>query len=70
MAIPWATVLEGGGWTEGQFDEYNALATVARGQLVLLFDDLYRSVASMNLYRQWGAADVVALTITQTRSNR
>ncbi len=45
------------------------------GQRVLLFDDLYRSGASMNaiaelLYNHGGAADIVALTITQTRSNR
>ena len=44
------------------------------GRRVLLFDDLYRSGATMNavadlLYNQ-GAKDVFGLTITQTRSNR
>jgi predicted amidophosphoribosyltransferase len=42
---------------------------------VLLFDDLYRSGATMNeitatLYEQGQAADVFALTITRTRSIR
>lgn len=45
------------------------------GRRVLLFDDLYRSGATMNaitalLYDQGGAADVYALTITRTRSNK
>jgi predicted amidophosphoribosyltransferase len=44
------------------------------GKRVLLFDDLYRSGATMNaiateLYDK-GAADVLALTITKTRSNQ
>lgn len=46
-----------------------------RGKKILLFDDLYRSGATMNtitdaLYDQGGAADVFALTITRTRSHR
>lgn len=50
-------------------------ATKVRGRRVLLLDDLYRSGATMNeitalLYDQGGAADVFALTITRTRSNR
>lgn len=45
-----------------------------KGRKVLLLDDLYRSGATMNaiagaLY-EGGAADVVALAVTQTRSNR
>ena len=45
------------------------------GKKILLFDDLYRSGATMNsitdaLYDQGGAADVFALTITRTRSHR
>lgn len=52
---------------------YTAAPSV-RGRRILLFDDLYRSGASMTtvaeaLYAQ-EAADVVALTITQTRSHR
>ena len=43
--------------------------------LGLLFDDLYRSGATMNeitttLYDQGSAADVFVLTITRTRSNQ
>jgi competence protein ComFC len=46
-----------------------------KGRRVLLLDDLYRSGATMNaiaaaLYDQGEAADVVALAVTQTRSNR
>ncbi len=42
------------------------------GHKILLFDDLYRSGATMNevtanLYDQGGASDVFALTITRTR---
>ena len=42
---------------------------------ILLFDDLYRSGATMNaineeLYDRGGAAEVFALTITRTRSKR
>ncbi len=46
-----------------------------REKKVLLFDDLYRSGATMNaitdaLYDDGGAAQVFALTVTRTRSNR
>lgn len=46
-----------------------------KGLIVLLFDDLYRSGATMNaiteaLYDRGKAADVFALAITRTRSNR
>lgn len=46
-----------------------------QGKRVLLFDDLYRSGATMNaitaiLLEQGKAIDVCALTITKTRSNR
>lgn len=49
-------------------------ATV-RGKIVLLFDDLYRSGATLNavtsvLYDPGGAKDVLALTLTRTRSLR
>jgi len=45
------------------------------GRKILLFDDLYRSGATMNmitatLYDKGGAAEVFALTITRTRINR
>lgn len=45
------------------------------GRKVLLFDDLYRSGATMNaiasaLYDSGAAADVFALTITKSRSNQ
>ena len=48
---------------------------IVRGRRVLLFDDLFRSGATMNaitaaLYDQGGASDVYALTITRTRSHR
>jgi competence protein ComFC len=65
------------------YDERNRLLTDAheidraqvQGRRVLLFDDLYRSGATMNsisaaIYDQGGAADVFALTITKTRSNQ
>ena len=50
-------------------------ARATQGRNVLLFDDLYRSGATMNaittlLYDQGKAADVFALTITRTRSFR
>jgi competence protein ComFC len=46
-----------------------------QGRKVLLFDDLYRSGATMNaittaLYDVGAAAEVFALTITRTRSNQ
>ena len=50
-------------------------APAVQGRRVLLFDDLFRSGATMNaiaaaLYDEGRAEDVVALTITRTRSNR
>ena len=47
--------------------------THVQGRRVLLFDDLYRSGATMNavagaLYDQGGVLDVFALTVTKTRS--
>lgn len=47
----------------------------AQGRRILLFDDLFRSGATMNaitttLYDQGKAAQVFALTITRTRSNQ
>ena len=47
--------------------------SIVAGQKVLLFDDLYRSGATMNaitavLYDTGGAAEVYALAITRTRS--
>ncbi|MCU0838881.1 MAG: ComF family protein [Rhodospirillales bacterium] len=46
---------------------------VTKGRTILLFDDLFRSGATMDaitaaLYEQGEAADVYALTITRTRS--
>lgn len=48
-------------------------ASVVRGQRVLLFDDLYRSGATMNaitaaLYDEGAVADVYALALTKSRS--
>jgi predicted amidophosphoribosyltransferase len=50
-------------------------AAATEGKRVLLFDDLYRSGATMNaitreLYDDGKAAEVFALTITRTRSNQ
>jgi competence protein ComFC len=50
-------------------------SSVIKGKMVLLFDDLYRSGATLNavtalLYDQGGAEDVVVLTLTRTRSLR
>jgi len=47
--------------------------SVVRGQSVLLFDDLYRSGATMNaitaaLYDEGEVKDVYALAVTRTRS--
>jgi len=52
---------------------YRIKAPSIKGRRVLLFDDLYRSGATMNavagaLYDQGGAAEVYALTITRTRT--
>jgi predicted amidophosphoribosyltransferase len=49
--------------------------TVTQGRTILLFDDLYRSGATMNsiaaeLRDNGLAADVYALAVTRTRSNR
>jgi competence protein ComFC len=49
--------------------------SATQGKRIMLFDDLYRSGATMNviaeaLYDHGTAADVVALTITQTRSHQ
>lgn len=49
--------------------------SATKGKRVLLFDDLYRSGATMNaittdLYEKGKAAAVFALTITRTRSNQ
>jgi predicted amidophosphoribosyltransferase len=54
-------------------DAYAAEPTQVAKRKVLLFDDLYRSGATMNaiaaaLYDQGQAADVFALAITRTRS--
>lgn len=54
---------------------YAVDATLAQGRRILLFDDLFRSGATMNaitsaLSEQGKAADVFAFTITRTRSFR
>jgi competence protein ComFC len=54
---------------------YSVDASATTGKRILLFDDLYRSGATMNeitiaLYDQGHAADVVALAVTRTRSIR
>ena len=56
-------------------DLHAANASVVAGKRILLFDDLFRSGATMNaittaLIEQGGAAEVFALTITRTRSNQ
>jgi predicted amidophosphoribosyltransferase len=53
---------------------YTVDRTTAQGRKILLFDDLYRSGATMNavtaaLYDQGAALDVFAITVTRTRSN-
>ncbi|MEW6262426.1 MAG: ComF family protein [Thermodesulfobacteriota bacterium] len=52
---------------------HRAVADVVAGQRVLLFDDLFRSGATMNaitaaLYDEGGVVDVYALALTRTRS--
>lgn len=54
---------------------YTASREKTEGKRVLLFDDLFRSGATMNVITslildQGGAIDVYALTLTRTRSNR
>ncbi len=54
---------------------YDADTLQVRSKHVLLLDDLYRSGATMNaiatvLYDVGGAADVVALTVTRTRTKQ
>ncbi len=54
---------------------YTIDKSVTQGKSILLFDDLYRSGATMNaitaeLYVSGKATDVFALTITRTRSHR
>lgn len=54
---------------------YTIDKSVTQGKSVLLFDDLYRSGATMNavtaeLYEAGKAINVFALTITRTRSHR
>ncbi|MGH7863948.1 MAG: ComF family protein [Candidatus Binataceae bacterium] len=53
-------------------DAYSVETSLVRGQKVLLFDDLYRSGATMNsiaslLYDNAGVLDICALTVTRTR---
>ncbi len=53
----------------------SSFSRVVQGKGVLLFDDLFRSGATMNaitaaLYDEGGAGNVFALTITRTRSHR
>jgi len=54
---------------------YQIDASVTHGKKLLLFDDLYRSGATMNaitaaLYDQGDVTDVFALTITRTKSHQ
>lgn len=56
-------------------DAHSVDSSKINGKRILLFDDLYRSGASMNaiasmLYDEAGVSEVFALTITRTRSNR
>jgi predicted amidophosphoribosyltransferase len=57
---------------DGAFDVDQSLVA---GKTLLLFDDLYRSGATMNaitsaLYDKGGAKDIFALTLTRTRSRQ
>ena len=57
---------------DGAFD---VDSTLVAGKTLLLFDDLYRSGATMNaitsaLYDKGGAKDIFALTLTRTRSRQ
>ncbi|MGH9336604.1 MAG: ComF family protein, partial [Vicinamibacteria bacterium] len=54
---------------------HQADRAIVSGRKVLLFDDLFRSGATMNaitaaLFDQGGASEVYALTLTRTRSHR
>ena len=54
---------------------HEVVVSQVRGKRVLLFDDLFRSGATMNdvssvLYEKGSVADAFALTITRTRSNQ
>jgi competence protein ComFC len=54
---------------------FEASSAVAAGKTLLLFDDLYRSGATLNaitsaLYDMGGAKEIFALTITRTRSKQ
>jgi len=56
-------------------DAHEVDGTTAKGRRVLLFDDLYRSGATMNsvaagLYERGGVAEVFALALTRTRVTR
>lgn len=56
-------------------DLHQVDASIIQGKKLLLFDDLYRSGATMNaitaaLYDEGGVADVFALTVTRTRSHQ
>lgn len=56
-------------------DLYTIDKSVTQGKSILLFDDLYRSGATMNaitaeLYEAGKATHIFALTITRTRSHR
>jgi competence protein ComFC len=56
-------------------DAYEVRSQLVASKVVLLFDDLYRSGATMNtiaelLYNEGKVAEVYALTVTRTRSRR
>ena len=55
-------------------DVHAVAANLSRGKHILLFDDLFRSGATLNaitseLYERGEAASVYVLTLTKTRSN-